>query len=103
MQGAAETVTAQIPQPGQSVPGDSEILLYFGDEPLSRTVTVPDFTDMTRQQASDAAGVLGLYIQVTGNTEITPSVKVVTQSVPKDTKVSAGTTIELLFADSQSN
>jgi stage V sporulation protein D (sporulation-specific penicillin-binding protein) len=103
MQGAEETVTAQIPEAGQTVPGGSEILLYFGEEPGSRTVLVPDFTGMTRQQASDAAGVLGLYVLATGNNEISPNVKVVTQSVPKDTKVSTGTTIQLLFADSRSN
>ena len=103
MQGTDETVTAQIPEAGQTVPGGSEILLYFGEEPGSRTVLVPDFTGMTRQQASDAAGVLGLYVLATGNNEISPNVKVVTQSVPKDTKVSTGTTIQLLFADSRSN
>ena len=103
MQGTDETVTAQIPEAGQTVPGGSEILLYFGEEPGSRTVLVPDFTGMTRQQASDAAGVLGLYVLATGNDEVSPNVKVVTQSVPKNTKVSTGTTIQLLFADSRSN
>ena len=101
MQGEEETVTAQIPMAGQSVPGNGQVLLYFGQTPDQQTVTVPDFTGMTRQQASDAAGKLGLYVLVTGNKEITPNVKVTAQSVPKDTKVSAGTTIELLFVDTQ--
>ena len=99
--GAGETVTAQIPAAGQGVPGDSQVILYMGEEPSDEPVTVPDFTGMTRQQASDAAGVLGLYILVTGNNEITPSVTVTAQSVPKNTQVSAGTTIELLFTDKQ--
>ena len=99
VQGTAETVTAQLPAAGQAVPGDSQVILYLGDDPENTTVTVPDFTGMTRQQASDAAGALGLYILVTGNNEISPNVTVTAQSVPKDTQVSAGTTIELEFTD----
>ena len=101
LQGTAETVTAQIPVAGQAVPGDSQVLLYLGEEPAQKTVTVPDFTGMTRQQASDAAGHLGLYILVTGNNEISPNVTVTAQSVPKDSQVDMGTTIELTFTDTQ--
>ncbi len=101
LRGTAETVTAQLPGAGQSVPGDSQIILYLGEKPEEQIVTVPDFTGMTRQQASDAAGMLGLYILVTGNNEISPNVIVTAQSIPKDTKVSAGTTIELLFTDTK--
>ena len=68
--GTENTVTQQIPQAGQSVPGGSEILVYFGEAAQARTVEVPDFTGMNRQQASDAAGTLGLYVLVTGNQEI---------------------------------
>ena len=64
MIGSEETVTGQIPAPGAIVPGNSEVILYFGDKPEERTVTVPDFIGMTRQQASDEAGKLGLYILV---------------------------------------
>ena len=101
LRGTAETVTAQLPVAGQSVPGDSQIILYLGIEPEEEMVAVPDFTGMTRQQASDTAGALGLYVLVTGNNEISPNVTVTAQSAPKDTKVSAGTTIELLFTDTK--
>ncbi len=97
--GDGETVTAQLPPSGQSVPGGSQVLLYLGQEPEVRTVAVPDFSGMNRQQASDAAGALGLYILVTGNTDTAPEVKVTAQSVPKDTQVPVGTTIQLQFAD----
>ncbi len=97
--GHAETVTAQIPAAGEGVPGDSQVILYLGEEPQTETVTVPDFTGMTRQQASDAAGKLGLYILVKGNPEVSSRVTVVSQGVPKDTQVSEYTTIELEFAD----
>jgi len=56
---------------------------------------------MNRQQASDAAGQLGLFILAQGNTALDPQVTVSAQSVPKDAEVSAGTTITLTFTDPQ--
>ena len=97
--GTGETVTAQIPSAGQSVPGGSQVLLYLGEEPTEEIVVVPDFAGMTRQQASDTAGALGLYILVTGNTDISPTVTVTAQSEAPKEKVPAGTTITLEFTD----
>ncbi len=97
--GTEERVTAQIPSPGSAVPGGSQVILYFGDDPGEQIVTVPDFTGMNRQQAADAAGVLGLYILPEGNLELKPGVVVAFQSHPKDTQVPAGTTITLTFTD----
>ncbi|MBQ5607445.1 MAG: PASTA domain-containing protein [Oscillospiraceae bacterium] len=95
--GTGETVTAQIPSAGNTVPGNSQALLYLGEEPDERMVAVPDFAGMTRQQASDAAGLLGLYILVTGNDAM--DALVTAQSQPKDTQVPVGTTIKLEFTD----
>ena len=97
--GSGETVTGQIPAAGQTVPGGSQVLLYLGQTPEAGTVSVPDFSGMNRQQAADAAGKLGLYILVTGNTELMPGVTVTAQSVPPETQVPAGTTITLEFTD----
>ena len=101
LQGESETVTAQIPGPGQSVPGDSQVLLYFGETPENKMVSVPDFAGMTRQQASDTAGGLGLYILVKGNNEISAAVTVTAQSVAMGEQVPAGTVIELEFTDTK--
>ena len=97
--GTGDRVTAQLPQAGQTVPGGSQVLLYLGGSPEAETVAMPDFTGMNRQQASDAAGKLGLYILVTGNDGISPTVTVAAQSLPKDTLVPAGTTVTLTFTD----
>ena len=97
--GTGETVTGQLPTPGQGVPGGSEVLLYLGESPVEGEVEVPDFSGMNRQQASDAALNLGLYILVTGNQEISSKVTVTAQSVPPGTMVSQGTTITLEFTD----
>ena len=101
VKGDADTVTAQIPAAGATVPGGSQVLLYLGEEPGQQPVTVPDFLGMQRQQASDAAGTAQLYIQVLGNTEISPTVKVTAQSIPAGTQIPQGTTIQLEFADLQ--
>jgi len=101
LQGTEETVTSQLPEAGQSVPGDSQIILYFGDAPEKTQVEVPDFSGMNRQQAAEAAGTLGLYILVKGNTEIAPHVTVAYQSVTPKTKITVGSTVELTFTDTK--
>ena len=60
---------------------------------------MPDFLGMNRQQASDAAGTLGLYVLVTGNGDLSPAVTVTAQDIAPGTKVSVGTTITLEFTD----
>jgi stage V sporulation protein D (sporulation-specific penicillin-binding protein) len=101
MVGTGETVTGQIPAAGKSVPGGSQILLYFGQQPQTEEVKVPDLTGMNRQQASEAAGKLGLYILVSGNTSLDPKVTAVAQSVAPGTSVLVGTTIRVEFLDTK--
>jgi stage V sporulation protein D (sporulation-specific penicillin-binding protein) len=101
IQGGGDTVTAQIPTAGQSVPGASQVILYAGEVPQVRMTVVPDFTGMNRQQASDAAGKAGLYILVAGNDRIDAGVVVTEQSEPKNTEVPVGSTVRLTFADTK--
>ena len=97
--GQGETVTGQIPASGQSVPGGSQVLVYLGEEAPEQMVAVPDFSGMNRQQASEMAGKLGLYILVTGNTDISTQVVVTRQTISAGENVPAGTTIQLEFTD----
>ncbi len=99
--GSGETVTGQIPAAGMEVAGNSQVLLYMGEEAPQETVTVPDFSGMNRQQAFDAAGIVGLYIQVSGNQDLSPTVKVTAQDIPAKTEVPTGTTIKLQFTDTK--
>ena len=101
MVGVLEHITDQIPAAGQSIPGGSEVLVYLGQTAEPAQVTVPDFTGMTRQQASDTAGKLGLYILVSGNQTVDKTVIVTEQSIAAGTVVAAGTTIPLTFIDTQ--
>ncbi|MBE6924608.1 MAG: PASTA domain-containing protein [Ruminococcaceae bacterium] len=99
--GEGNTVTGQIPAAGQTVPGGSKVILYFGEEPEERLVAMPDLLGMTRQQASDTAGQLGIYILVKGNTSLEPSVTVAAQSVAPGTMIPVGTTVTLEFIDTK--
>lgn len=101
--GNGERVTAQLPAAGESVPGDSQLLVYLGEEVPETQVLVPDFSGMDRQQASDDAGALGLYILVAGDPEIAPEVLVTAQSIPAGTQVPQGTTITLEFTDTNAH
>ena len=99
--GEGELVTGQIPAPGQQIPGGSEVLLYLGDALPEEPVPVPDFLGMTREQAEEAAGALGLYLLPLGNPERAGSILVTAQDIPADTQVPAGTTITLTFTDTK--
>ena len=99
--GDETTVTAQIPLPGTQLPAGSQIILYFGEAKEETPVTVPDLMGLTRQQASDTAGKLGLYIASNGNPGVDHSVIVTGQSIPKDTQVPPGTVIQLEFTDTK--
>ena len=74
-------------------------MVYLGEMPQQRQVSVPDFSGMTRQQAAEAAGALGLYILVRGNMQITHTVTVMTQNIAPGTMVPVGETRELTFTD----
>ena len=98
--GEGETITAQLPAAGEQVLPGSEVLVYLADADGERMVTVPDFTGMNRQQASQAAGKLGLFVNATGNQEESSQVTVCGQKEPAGTELPVGSAVTLQFADS---
>ena len=103
VRGSGDAVTDQLPQSGDAVPYGSQVLLYTQGEAEQTQTTVPDFTGMTRQQAADTAANAGLYMLVSGNTDIAPNVKAQAQSIAPGAQVSKGTTIEIEFTDTKAN
>ncbi len=99
--GDGQTITGQIPAAGQVISGGSQALAYLGEAVPQEQVEVPDFIGMNRQQASDTAGRLGLYILVTGNDTVSTQVTVTAQYTAVGTLVPKGTTIRLEFADTK--
>ena len=98
--GEGETITAQLPAAGEPVLPGSEVLVYLADADGERMVTVPDFTGMNRQQASRAAGKLGLFVNATGNQEESPQVTVCGKKESAGTELPVGSAVTLQFADS---
>lgn len=98
-QGQENYVTAQIPAPGTEVSGKSEVLLYFGNSVETKTVTVPDFTGLDRQQAEKLADKVGLYLVLLGDPEQSDRVIVTEQSCNAGTQVPFGTAVQLRFTD----
>ncbi|MDY4220899.1 MAG: penicillin-binding transpeptidase domain-containing protein [Candidatus Faecousia sp.] len=97
--GEGQTITAQLPAAGEQVLPGSEVLVYLGDGEGERMVAVPDFTGMNRQQASQAAGKLGLFVIAAGNQEESPQVTVCSQKEPAGTELPVGSAVTLQFAD----
>ena len=99
--GDGETVTGQIPAAGETVSGDSQVLLYCGETPEAEDVTVPHFLGMDRMKAAQAAQDAGVNLLILGNTDISPEVTAAEQSVPPGTKVPRGTTIRVQFLNTK--
>ena len=91
--GDGETVTAQIPAQGASIPGGSKVVLYMGEQPSTELVEVPDLTGKTPAQAKSALSELGLYMKLSGDTGADS--KAVTQTVAAGTQVPEGTVVEV--------
>ena len=98
--GDGETITGQLPAAGQRVLPGSEVLVYLGQPQGARMVTVPDFTGMNRQQASQAAGALGLSVIALGSDEVSAGVTVCSQKEPAGSQLAAGSAVTLQFSDS---
>ena len=97
--GDGDTVTAQLPASGASIPGGSEVVLYMGGEAPTEQVQVPDLTGKTMDQAKQAMSAVGLYIRATGATEYGSSTIVSSQSEEAGTMVAPGTVIDVHFTD----
>lgn len=97
--GSGATVTAQIPAPGAMIPGKSQVILYFGEEPPTDKVEVPDFSDMTLVSANQFAIKHGLYMLITGVNQDAWNVVATYQDIPAGTLVDRGTTITVEFTD----
>ena len=97
--GEGDTVTGQIPAAGAKLPGQSEVILYMGEETPTEMVAVPNFTGMTISQAHQAAANAGLYVLARGADDDGSYVTATDQDVAAGTQVVAGTTIRVDFTD----
>lgn len=98
-QGAGDTVTGQVPGADAVIPGGSEIILYFGAPQEVSTVTVPDVTGKSAQEANEILTGAGLYMKVIGATGTEGTIVAASQSPPAGETVESGTVVEVEFSD----
>ena len=96
--GQGSTVSDQLPSPGAEVPGNSEIILYFGNAvKTTEQVEVPDFVGYGIADVDYLATNAGLYIQAKGTDHRDEYVTVAYQDIEPETMVDRGTTITVEF------
>lgn len=97
--GTGALVTDQIPAAGNPVPGNTEVVLYMGEEKPTSQVEVPDFIGYSVADVNWLANNAGVYVQARG-TDLTQTYVTVTyQDIPAGTMVDRGTTVTVEFTD----
>ena len=97
--GDGANVVSQIPAAGKELPGNSVVLLYTDSTMPTEKVEVPNLMGMTVSEATQTLSELGLYLQAKGTDSTAWHVVVTDQDIEVGTKVSRGTTIMVIFAD----
>ena len=97
--GEGETVTAQIPAKGASVPGGSTVILYLGDAVPEAEATVPNVVGLSYEAARSKLEELGLFMRATGaTTYYGNTTKAEAQSLAAGEAVALGTVVEVTFS-----
>ncbi|MDY3013728.1 MAG: penicillin-binding transpeptidase domain-containing protein [Evtepia sp.] len=94
--GDGTVVTDQIPAAGSSIPAGSSVVLYMGTQKSGETVTMPDLTGMTYDEAKAKLEGLELYLNATGSGK---DGKVFEQVIAPGTPLEVGTSVEVKFTD----
>lgn len=66
VKGSGDTVIAQTPDPGSSVPSGGTVVVYTDEASMNQTVTVPNFTNRSLSDVNYLAAQAGFNIKVTG-------------------------------------
>lgn len=66
VKGSGDTVIAQTPDHGSSVPSGGTVVVYTDEASMNQTVTVPNFTNRSLSDVNYLAAQAGLNIKVTG-------------------------------------
>ncbi|NLF34443.1 MAG: PASTA domain-containing protein, partial [Clostridiales bacterium] len=100
--GDGDMVTDQIPAQGTSIPKNSQVVLYLGEERPSDLITVPELLGRSPDAVQTMLQSAGLYLRATGNVDYYSSKTLaIDQSVAGGTQVEPGTVVEVRFIDSQ--
>ena len=96
--GTGDTVTAQIPSAGASVPGRSTVILYLGDAQPSETGTVPNVTGLSYEAAKTRLENAGFFMRASGvSTYYTNTTTADSQSIAGGETAAIGTVVDVQF------
>ncbi len=91
VRGDGDTVIAQVPEGGVSIPHGGTVIVYTGGEEIAKT-TVPKVTGLTPSQATQVLKNAGFNVRYNG-TSGDGTLKVYEQSIPEGTKAEEGSVI----------
>lgn len=98
--GEGDVVTGQIPAQGAYIPGNSQVVLYLGEEVPEDQVEVPELNGKSLEEVQTLLAQRELFLRATGATDyFETGNKASSQSVAAGTMVDRGTVIEVRFAD----
>ena len=98
--GEGDTVTAQIPASGASVPGGSKVILYLGSAAPEETGTVPNVVGLGYESAKKRLEDSGFFMRASGvSTYYGNSTTASGQSVASGETAPIGTVIEVQFSN----
>lgn len=95
--GSGDTVLAQSPEPGVTIPSGGTVVLFTDEDSQKETVEVPNLIGLSYSEANDVATSYGLQIKVTGVSASSGSGVSSAQSIAKGEKVKPGTVITVNF------
>ena len=96
-------MAGQLPLPGETVPGGSQIMVYLSRPGKKTETSVPDFIQLNLPQAAAAAGKAGLRLEISGNPDLTLPLRVIAQEPQPDAAVSPGSVVRIRFADPEAH
>lgn len=95
VRGKGDTVTAQMPEAGSTMPQSGTMILYTGDEKPTKNITVPNLVDYSVAGATNRIKQSGLNVRVVGNENAGGDVLVISQSPAAGEVVAEGTVITI--------
>jgi len=93
--GNGETVTAQVPEAGTTMPHNGTLILYTGDQKPNKSIVVPDLVNYSVAGASNRITSMGCNVRVVGNNNSGSTALVISQSPAAGEKVAPGTVITI--------
>lgn len=98
--GDGDTVTGQIPEGGSSIPQNSTVILYMGEEAPTDPVEMPNLKGLTVDEVASALNARGLFMKASGT--VGDGAMCVDQDVEPGTLTALGYVVTVQFSGGDS-